>query len=98
MSEGVLWSIPAMQQGQDDIQNVQRSLMGLFEDMNARLQPMQEFWQGKGNEGYAAVQARWNQARDDMMTVLQQIYSALGEAVSLHEGTEQSIVNAWGGD
>lgn len=98
MSEGVLWSIPAMQQGQDDIQNVQRSLAGLFEDMNARLAPMAEHWQGKGNEGYAAVQARWNQAKDDMMVILQQIFSALGESIGLHEGTEQSIVNAWGGD
>jgi 6 kDa early secretory antigenic target len=96
MSEGVLWSIPAMQQGQEDIQNVQRALTGLFEDMTARLAPMQSFWQGKGNESYAAVQARWNQAREDMMAILQQISNALGESIGLHEGTEQSIVNAWG--
>lgn len=96
MTEGVQWSIPAMQQGQDDIQKVHGMLSGLFDEMTAKLAPMQEFWTGRGNEGYAAVQKRWNQANEDMLAVLRQIFLALGESIGLHEGTEQSIVNAWG--
>lgn len=93
--EGVLWDIGAMQQGQDDIQSVHAALTALFEEMESRLAPMQEFWQGRGNEAYAAVQARWNQAKDAMMDSLHQIFLALGESIGLHTGTEQSIINAW---
>jgi 6 kDa early secretory antigenic target len=94
-SEGVLWSIPAMQQAFEDIVSVQGNLTSTYEEMNAQLAPMAEIWQGRGSESYGAVQQSWNKAMEDMLAVLRQISSALQQSIDIHTTVEGQITNAW---
>ena len=95
MGESVVWSVPAMQTGQDDIKASEARLNGIYNDLNQQLAPMREFWQGQANEGYDAVQARWNDAMQSMLDTLGRIERALGQAIEIHSSTESAITNTW---
>lgn len=97
MGESVKWSVPAMQAGHDDIDATAKRLGGIFESLNQQLAPMRQFWAGRGNESYDAVQQRWNQAMQNMLDLLARIVQSLEVAANIHEQTEQSIINAWEG-
>ena len=97
MGESVVWSVPAMQAGHDEINATSQRLSGIFENLNQELVPMRAFWTGQGNESYDAVQQRWNQAMQNMLDLLNRIVSSLETATNIHQQTEQSIISAWEG-
>jgi early secretory antigenic target protein ESAT-6 len=96
MGEATLWSIPAMQTGEDDITTVIGNLTAYLENIDTAIAPMRAMWSGTGSESYDAVQKRWNDAMNAMIESLTRIKVALAEAISIHSQTEGSVTSAWG--
>jgi early secretory antigenic target protein ESAT-6 len=95
MSDGLTYSMPAMQQGLDAINQAVARLNGEHESMLSQLQPMASAWEGQGQESWAAVQQRWNGSNTDMITVLRQIGAALQHAMEIYNQNESQITAGW---
>jgi WXG100 family type VII secretion target len=88
MSEGLMYSIAAMQAGFDAVNSAVTRLNGEHESLLAQLQPMTAAWEGEGQASWTAVESRWNTSNTDMITVLQQIGSALQHAMEIYNQHE----------
>ena len=95
MSDGLTYSIPAMQAGLDAINSAVNRLNGEHESLQSQLAPMSGAWEGQGQESWAAVQQRWNTSNTDMITVLQQIGTSLQRAMEIYNQNEAQISAGW---
>lgn len=97
MTEGLSYSIPAMQTGFEAVTSAVAKLQQEHDSLTAQLQPMGTAWEGQGQESWAAVQSRWNASTVEMIGVLQQIGRALSNSMEIYNTNERGIVGAWNG-
>jgi len=57
----------------DDIASQASTLQGTLEGLQGRIKPAIAQWEGNSGGAYAASQAKWDQAAEDLQQVLAQI-------------------------
>jgi WXG100 family type VII secretion target len=92
----VLVTFGAIEQAQSDVTTTVASIDQQMSDLQSYLAPIVSTWKGQAFDQYQALQQQWNQALNDLNSVLAQIGSALGEAYSNYTATEQANANVWG--
>lgn len=71
-------------------------LEGLLGDLKARLAPLAAGYTGAASEAWAAKQAEWDRAYDELKQVLSSIAVAVQQSGENYEATEKANASKWG--
>ncbi|HEX3648253.1 MAG TPA: WXG100 family type VII secretion target [Pseudonocardiaceae bacterium] len=66
-----------------------------LETLRSAIQKLGTEWEGGANDAYTAVQNNWNNAADDLKSVLARIATAVGAAHDSYVQTENANTNTW---
>jgi WXG100 family type VII secretion target len=68
----------------------------LLGDLKQRLAPLEAGYTGSAKEAWAAKQAEWNSAQDDLRQVLASIGAAVQQSGENYESVEKANAAKWG--
>jgi early secretory antigenic target protein ESAT-6 len=95
MSEQVLVTFAALAEAAQTIQSTYNNLNTKLTDLENQLKPVVSTWTGQASENYQVQQQKWNQAQNDLNTVLQAIGKAVEAAHEAYTQTENANAQAW---
>lgn len=96
MSEQVLVTFAALAEAAQTIQSTYNNLNQKLNDLQSQLRPVVSTWSGAASENYQVQQQKWDQAQQDLNTVLQAIGKAVEAAHDAYTQTETANAKAWG--
>lgn len=70
-------------------------LRSLLADMDSRLGPLRENWEGEAKESYHAAQRQWNTQIDDMNRLLQELGTAVQTSNENYMAGESRNRQSW---
>jgi early secretory antigenic target protein ESAT-6 len=82
----------ANQQIQTAISTMQTKL----DDLESAAKPLVASWAGQAQSDYAARQAKWRQAANDLTMILQDIQKSLASSAAEYQATEQANAKLFG--
>ncbi|SDS48092.1 WXG100 family type VII secretion target [Corynebacterium timonense] len=65
-------------------------------DLKSLLQPLVTTWQGEAAEAYAAHQQKWDQAAEELNTILRTIAATVEEGNSRMQAVNAAAAASWG--
>ena len=95
MSDQVLVTFAALAEAAQTIQSTYNNLNTKLTDLQSQLKPVVSTWTGSASENYQVQQQKWDQAQQDLNTVLQAIGKTVEAAHDAYTTTEQSNAQAW---
>ncbi|MGQ0839122.1 WXG100 family type VII secretion target [Actinokineospora sp.] len=78
------------------INSTSSQLENLLSDLRSRLAPLDAGYTGDAKEAWAAKQAQWNTAYDELKQVLSSISVAVQHSGENYEATEKANASKWG--
>lgn len=88
-SGGLQGLVSQMQSGVNEL----RSMLA---DMDSRLGPLRENWEGAAKESYQTAQRQWNTQIDDMNRLLQEVSAAVQTSNENYMAGESRNQKSWG--
>jgi len=90
MNDGLLLvNFGALRQAGVDIDKALNSLRSHLDQLERDAGPLVATWQGEAQEAYAARQAKWRAASQDLQNILQQIKGAVVASAQDYAATER---------
>ncbi|WP_433299893.1 WXG100 family type VII secretion target [Actinoplanes sp. CA-030573] len=90
MSDGMLLvNFGALQQATGDINKAISTMQSQLDQLSRDAGPLVETWDGAAKEAYAARQAKWQAASQDLTQILQNIKSAVEQSTQDYIQTEK---------
>lgn len=71
-------------------------IAGQLNDLKAMLQPMVSTWEGDAAEAYYAHQQKWDQAAEELNTILKTIAATVEEGNSRMQAVNAAAAASWG--
>lgn len=93
----ILVTFDTIAQAAQSVNSTQNNLNQKLQDLQSMLRPIVSDWTGTAAEAYQAKQRQWDQAQQDLNTVLQNVSKVLETANDAYRQTESSNTNAWNG-
>ena len=85
----LLVNFGALQQASADIQKAVNSMQSQLDDLERAAGPLVSTWQGDAQQAYAARQAKWRSASQDLTQILQNIKAAVDQSTQDYVDTEK---------
>ena len=92
---GIDLTFDSLDTGSIDIKNGASAIENRLAQMDRDLQPTKADWQSDASQAYQDAQRKWNQALDDMRTVLQQIGQTVGDSNTGYQEGEKANKGRW---
>lgn len=71
-------------------------LRGMLADMDSRLGPLRENWEGSAKDSYQVAQRQWNTQIDEMNQLLQEVSAAVQTSNENYMAGETRNKQSWG--
>jgi ESAT-6 family protein len=91
----VLVTFSALANAAQTIQSASNSLNSKLDDLQQQLAPITATWTGAAAEGYQVQQKKWDEAQQDLTTVLKAIGTAVEQAHEAYTTTESQNAGTW---
>lgn len=85
----------ALQSGAAGIDSTYARLTSTLQGLEADLQPMVASWSGAAQEAYLTCKKQWEDAANQLATLLNGIGKAVGQAHENYTSTENAVHNLW---
>jgi 6 kDa early secretory antigenic target len=85
----LLVNFGALQQASADIQKAVSTMQSQLDDIERAAGPLVSTWEGDAQQAYAARQAKWRSASQDLTQILQNIKSAVDQSCQDYVDTEK---------
>lgn len=85
----------ALSAGASDTDAIAGRIQQELSDLRGFLAPLVASWHGQASSDYQALQQKWNQAADDLHTVLTQIAGGLRDAEQTYSSGETRNADMW---
>ncbi|WP_342319046.1 WXG100 family type VII secretion target [Corynebacterium mayonis] len=79
-----------------DMESAAANIAGQLNDLKAMLQPMVATWEGDAAEAYNVHQRKWDQAAEDLNTILRTIATTVEEGNSRMQAVNSAAAASWG--
>ncbi|MFH8534000.1 WXG100 family type VII secretion target [Streptomyces tendae] len=80
----------------DDMETESRAIMGILNELQMELAPLQQSWIGEDKAVYEDVQKKWDNAVANIQNLLSQHAVLLGDIATNYKQTEQNGSQRWG--
>ncbi|WP_327249988.1 WXG100 family type VII secretion target [Streptomyces sp. NBC_01320] len=80
----------------DDMVSQTQAIMSILANLEMELNELRNTWVGDDRQVYSEVQAKWDQAVENMKTLLASHSSLLTDISGNYRFTEQSLAQKWG--
>jgi WXG100 family type VII secretion target len=84
-----------VQDVEDALQDCDKAVGQILDQVNTAIQPMMSSWQGSSQEAYGQVQTKWNSDLSDMQNVLAQYAPTLDEMKINYGTTDNNLALQW---
>ena len=96
MSDGDIFvNYGGVQDVEDALQDCDKAVGQILDQVNTAIQPMMSSWQGSSQEVYGQVQTKWNSDLSDMQNVLSQYAPTLDEMKISYGTTDNNLALQW---
>jgi WXG100 family type VII secretion target len=89
----LLVNFGALQQAGADIQKAVSALQSQLDELERNAAPLVATWEGEAQEAYAARQAKWRAASQDLTNILQNIKAAVDQSTQDYITTEKQATS-----
>ena len=89
----LLVNFGALQQAGADIQKAVNTLHSQLDQLERDAAPLVATWEGEAQQAYAARQAKWRAASQDLTSILQNIKSAVDQSTQDYIATEKQATS-----
>jgi WXG100 family type VII secretion target len=89
----LLVNFGALQQAGADIQKGVNTLHSQLDQLEQDAAPLVATWEGEAQQAYAARQAKWRAASQDLTNILQNIKSAVDQSTQDYIATEKQATS-----
>ncbi|MDY5786420.1 MULTISPECIES: WXG100 family type VII secretion target [unclassified Corynebacterium] len=79
----------------EDMDASAAKISGQLADLKSMLQPMVSTWEGEAAQAYAAHQQKWDQAADELNTILRTIASTVEEGNARMKAVNAAAAASW---
>ncbi|MCO6393856.1 MULTISPECIES: WXG100 family type VII secretion target [Corynebacterium] len=80
----------------EDMRSSATRITSQLNELKQIIQPMAQTWEGTAASAYQAHQAKWDQAAEDLNTILNQIASTVEDGNSTMLAVNNAAANSWG--
>jgi WXG100 family type VII secretion target len=89
----LLVNFGALQQAGADIQKAVSTLQSQLDELERNAAPLVATWEGEAQQAYAARQAKWRAASQDLTNILQNIKAAVDQSTEDYITTEKQATS-----
>lgn len=89
----LLVNFGALQQAGADIQKAVSTLQSQLDQLERDAAPLVATWEGEAQQAYAARQAKWRSASQDLTSILQNIKAAVDQSTEDYISTEKQATS-----
>ena len=89
----LLVNFGALQQAGADIQKAVSTLQSQLDELERNAAPLVATWEGEAQQAYAAHQAKWRAASQDLTNILQNIKAAVDQSTEDYITTEKQATS-----
>jgi 6 kDa early secretory antigenic target len=94
-TSGITVTFATISQAQGDIASTASRMNSTFSDLKSYLAPLVASWEGAAASEYQTLQARWDNAANDLNVVLEQISRITGQTHDNYRATESANTAVW---